>query len=123
MKVFFSIIFCFSVCVGFSQKKKQIKLEQRIAKDKELYGFTPVRAVNGEINIVFPGGIVPTFFSSSDSFFEQKYDVIFIGQDCVHYQSHEEEIAYNNIMFEYLDRHYGTSWRKEIRQDAIGLNE
>jgi hypothetical protein len=76
----------------------------------------------GEINLLLPGGIVGAPYHLSDTIFEKKYDVTFIRQGCVRYPG-ENQNEYNGEMFKYLDETYGRGWRKEIRDDVIGLKK
>lgn len=75
------------------------------------------------IKILFSGGFggMPNFKNKSDIQFQKKYKVEFFSQGCVRYGENEDEEGYNKIIFEYLDKKYGTKWRKEIRNDAIGF--
>lgn len=65
------------------------------------------------------GGIVPTIYPDQH-LFESKYGVKYDDygdtpppQECVE--------QYNREIFEYLDKKFGKSWRKEVRKDVVGL--
>ena len=77
---------------------------------------------NNNIRILLPGGLIQETTNANDSLFEQKYHVRFISQGCVRLPG-EDQHAYNQKIFNYLDKHYGRRWRREIRQDVIGLKQ
>lgn len=76
---------------------------------------------NGEINILESSGIAPVFYKS-DSKFSKKYNVNFVEYGCEAI-AWESLYEYNRAVFEYLDKKYGTKWRRKIRKDIIGLEE
>lgn len=77
----------------------------------------------GTAQLLFPGGLggMPDFSSKKDKQFQRKYGVEFFCQGCVHMGPNEDETAYNQVIFAYLDRNYGETWRDELRDDAIGF--
>ncbi len=77
---------------------------------------------NNQMRILLPGGLIQETTNASDSLFEQKYHVRFLSQGCVRLPG-EDQHAYNQKIFNYLDKKYGRRWRREIRQDAIGLKQ
>lgn len=65
------------------------------------------------------GGIVPTFYPDQH-LFERKYGIKYDDfgdvpppKECVE--------QYNREIFDYLDKNYGKSWRREVRKDVVGL--
>jgi len=78
--------------------------------------------LKNNMRILLPGGLIQETTNASDSLFEQKYHVRFLSQGCVRLPG-EDQHAYNQKIFNYLDKHYGRRWRREIRQDAIGLKQ
>ena len=75
----------------------------------------------GKIQLLLPGGIIPAPRLFTDKDFENKFNLKFISQGCVRYPG-ENQTEYNQEVFKYLDEKYGDIWRKEIRNDVIGLN-
>lgn len=75
---------------------------------------------NNNMRILLPGGLIQETTNARDSLFEKKYQVRFLSQGCVRLPG-EDQHAYNGEIFKYLDKKYGRRWRREIRQDAIGL--
>ncbi|MBQ4818612.1 carboxypeptidase-like regulatory domain-containing protein [Aquimarina sp. MMG016] len=75
----------------------------------------------GEINILLSGGIAPVIYQSDEKF-SKKYKLKFVEFGC-EAVSEESLYEYNKIVFEYLDKKYGKKWRKEIREDVIGLKK
>lgn len=75
---------------------------------------------NNNMRVLLPGGIIQLTTTTSDSMFEKKYNVHFLSQGCVRLPG-ENQSAYNQEIFKYLDLKFGQDWRREIRSDAIGL--
>lgn len=76
---------------------------------------------NGKAIIWFPGGIFGLDFSSkADQEFQNRYQVRFVSPGCCRFGDENPE-AYNEVIFEYLDKKYGTGWRDELRRDAKGF--
>ena len=92
-----------SECQGFSREKALIDIKSQQA------------------TILIQGGIV-SVIKMADRDFEKKFKISFRDLGCVIPDKIECLIAYNQAIFEYLDKTYGKEWRKEIRKDAIGLN-
>lgn len=76
-----------------------------------------------DMQILFSGGFggIPDFSSAEDQLFQKRYGVIFHSQGCVHFGTEENESEYNQTIFAYLDKTYGSKWRYELRSDAIGF--
>ena len=95
-------------------------------KQKELMlsGYNKERALSdikmGNITILLPGGIVAAPELSTDVAFEKKYGVRFHSQGCTRFPK-DNEPAYNEEVFKYLDLKFGKEWRDEIRKDAVGF--
>ncbi len=79
---------------------------------------------SNKIQVLFSSGPVGPaleFKSKKDKEFQEKYQVEFYTQGCVHMGEKEDEEGYNRTIFAYLDEKYGPEWRFEIRRDAIGF--
>lgn len=76
-----------------------------------------------DMQILFSGGFggMPDFSKAEDRLFQKRYGITFHSQGCVHYGTEENEAAYNQTIFAYLDKTYGSKWRYELRSDAIGF--
>lgn len=75
------------------------------------------------IRILFLGGFgrIPVFNNKKDVSFQKKYSVKFFSQGCIRMGNNENEEAYNQTIFKYLDKKFGKHWRNEIRKDPIGF--
>jgi len=93
-------------CYAFPQVNKELAL-----KDIQ----------DGKPKLLLVGGIAPIVYTT-DKHFEKKYKVYFSDYGCTPGRQ-ECMLAYNKTIFEYLDKTYGTKWRKEVRQDVIGLHD
>ena len=76
---------------------------------------------NKTISIFLQGGIVPTK-TNSDHDFSKKYSIGITEFGCVGLDRNYS-VAYNKVIFKYLDREFGKTWRSEIRKDMIGFTE
>ena len=57
----------------------------------------------------------------SPNSFEKDYNVCYVSDGAVYYNSPDSIFKYNQIVFKYLDEKYGTKWREEVRKDVVGL--
>ncbi|MCF7567284.1 carboxypeptidase-like regulatory domain-containing protein [Sabulilitoribacter arenilitoris] len=73
----------------------------------------------GKIQFLLSGGIAPVIYSS-DKNFTLKYGVSFYEFGCEAI-SNESLKKYNAVIAEYLDKKIGKKWRKEVRDDIIGI--
>lgn len=70
--------------------------------------------------ILLHSGYAPVVYTT-DKAFEKRFEIKYFDFGCVAGDRLECLIAYNKTIFDYLDKTYGKRWRKEIRNDAIGL--
>jgi hypothetical protein len=77
---------------------------------------------SNELFLLLPGGIVGTTINDIDTVFENLYKIKYLSRGCVR-SGLDNETEYNRTVFTYLDKKYGTSWRKTVRQDTIGLRK
>lgn len=69
--------------------------------------------------LLIVGGIAPTVYPDQH-IFEEKFGVKY--DDYGDVPPPEECLEeYNMVIFDYLDKNYGKSWRKEVRKDVVGL--
>ena len=76
---------------------------------------------NNSIRIFGQGGYAPTAFSRKDSLFEIKYKITYVLYGCESPYTNEEMKEYNLEVGKFLDKHFGTVWRKELHTDVINL--
>jgi len=74
---------------------------------------------NNSVCLFIPGGIVDPRIYPSDTIFELKYNLSYHSNGCVLFEVKE----YNETVFEYLDKTFGSDWRKYVRKDVIGLKK
>jgi hypothetical protein len=74
------------------------------------------------IFLLLPGGFVGTKINAIDTLFENKYNLKYISRGYTRLPN-DNETEYNTTIFSYLDKKYGKAWRKEVRQDIIGLKK
>jgi hypothetical protein len=69
--------------------------------------------------LLLSGGIAPVPSPREDNF-EKRYTVKYhdFGDSP---QSIKCSTAYNNVVFAFLDKKFGKSWRRDARTDVIGL--
>jgi len=75
-----------------------------------------------EAKLLLYGSIAPSI-AQSDKEFKKKFGVTYVifGDDEI--TREECKKVYNRVVFNYLDKKFGDKWRKEVRQDVVGLNE
>jgi hypothetical protein len=75
-----------------------------------------------EAKLLLYGSIAPST-GQADKKFKKKFGVTYVifGDD----ETTREECKkiYNRVVFNYLDKKFGDKWRKEVRQDVVGLND
>lgn len=78
---------------------------------------------DGKPAILFPEGCF-MFDSEKDVEFQRKYHVEFFAPGFFHMiGQNKNKKGYNQVIFAYLDKKYGTAWRYELRADAIGFEK
>lgn len=115
MKTHLSLVLLFVGTIGFGQIKTGMRPEEarKIALDDIAANRT---------QLYLQGGFAPIPYSAAHKAFETKFAVKFNDFGCVAPEKKLVE-AYNFTVFNYLDKTFGSEWRKEIRPDAIGLAE
>ncbi|WP_298538004.1 hypothetical protein [uncultured Algibacter sp.] len=73
----------------------------------------------GQPKLILIGGIAPVI-GFDDSKFADKYGVLYYDYGCTP-PPMECVYQYNHIIFDYLDKKFDKKWRKEVREDVIGL--
>lgn len=75
----------------------------------------------GKPKLLLIGSIAPVIYPKQHEF-EKKYKIRYYdygdnisSQECIQ--------QYNEVVFKYLDKTYGESWREEVRYDVIGFEE
>ena len=113
----------FLVNCSFAQKEINDSVQNQ---EVSISGYNKEKALSdikkGYIKIILPGGIVSATELPNDESFEKKYGVRFTSQGCVR-SFGDNESAYNEEVFKYLDQKFGKEWRGEIRKDAVGLKK
>ena len=71
--------------------------------------------------LLMAGGIAPVVYSEDEDF-ENKYGVKYYDFGCTPPPKECME-EYNETIFKYLDKKYGSRWRKEVRKDVFELLE
>ncbi|MBN2637571.1 MAG: carboxypeptidase regulatory-like domain-containing protein, partial [Bacteroidales bacterium] len=71
--------------------------------------------------LLLVGGIAPVIYRDENKF-EKEYKVKYYDFGC-NAPANECIIQYNEQIFKYLDKKYGKSWRKKVRQDVVGLKK
>lgn len=96
------------------------------APDVLFLGYSGKRAEydlrKGRVIVLLPGGFIGTPLYHEDSLFMEKYHIQYQSLGCI--QMVDDDYAgYNRVMFRYLDRRYGHSWRKRVHKDVFGRKE
>lgn len=73
----------------------------------------------GKINFLVQGGIVSRYVKGQE-LFERKYQLKYLDFGCVIPKDLCLDV-YNAEIAKYLDKKYGSSWRKEVRKDIMGI--
>src|SRR5690606_8960389 len=92
-----------------------------VTDKKEAEKMAELDIENGNPFLLLMGGIAPTIIAT-DPQFEKKYGIYFYEFGCTG-PDNEIIIAYNKILFEYLNKTHGKNWIKEVRDDVIGFKE
>lgn len=98
---------------------------------KELWIFIPVACEvsedvarldiqQGNPRLLLIGGIAPSHVVCQEKF-ERKFHVKYYDFGCTP-PGYACVLAYNKVIFNYLDSMYGAKWRKKVRTDVIGYN-
>lgn len=71
--------------------------------------------------LLLASGIAPIVYTTDETF-ENTYNVYYYERGDVA-PDLGIMIAYNEVIFEYLDNQYGKKWRRSIRKDVIGFKK
>jgi len=74
----------------------------------------------GKARLLVPGGFAPVIYST-DKNFKEKYNIGYNVLGCVDFDNEDCMALYNHTIFNYLDKKYGTGWRRDVRKDVEGL--
>jgi hypothetical protein len=85
------------------------------------FGYSKENALadikNNKMTLIIPGGFISKQIYPKDTIFENKYMIKYRSLGCIVYDVKD----YNLTIGNYLDKKFGTGWRKEVRDDVIGL--
>lgn len=73
----------------------------------------------GKPKLLISGGISPLVYVGQEKF-EEKYGVEYQDYGCIS-PVYNCMVDYNQTVFDYLDQIKGKNWRKEVREDVVGL--
>ncbi len=101
-------------------------------KVKEIWVFLPgTCSVNeqianldikqGQPRLLLIGGIAPAIVVGQEDF-ENRFNVKYFDFGCTP-PDRKCVTDYNKVVFNYLDKAYGTKWRKRVRKDVIGYSD
>lgn len=124
MKIIFTFFLITHFCFG--QNKSDDSFNESGALKTEMSsdcinvkGFADTDIKNNNIYILLQGGISPVVFPK-DKIFEKNFNIRFHDQGCIGSRCSE---TYNQYIFDYLYKKYGTKWMKEIRKDVLGFKK
>jgi hypothetical protein len=89
-----------------------------VLSDKEAKELAKHDIDNGTPFLLLQSGLAPTVYTT-DSLFEAKFQVNYYDHGCIGPTSELIE-AYNQVIFEFLDRNYEKAWRRSVRKDVVG---
>jgi hypothetical protein len=99
-----------------------MSIEKVSAKDIEnidnpKYNFN--KSTEKNVFVIFVSELTSYDFGKEDLAFQQKYNVKYslVGNRQIDYLA-----AYNKLTFKYLNKKFKKAWQKEIRKDAVGLD-
>lgn len=72
--------------------------------------------------IYFLGGIA-SVITKEDLVFAKKYNIYFHDFGCIAPTNFEEYETKNELVFEYLNKTYGSQWQKEIKPSVLGFEK
>ena len=73
-------------------------------------------------NLLIVGGIAPLHYRGQEKF-KKKYGVGYYDFGDLLQCSYRDMRAYNEVIFEWLNQHYGKKWQKDVRPDVVGLGK
>jgi hypothetical protein len=75
------------------------------------------------IKILYREGMISVNFKTSEhKTFEDRFNIKFYTQGCVRTIG-DDEAGYNSVIFDYIDKKYGFSWRLQMPEGVIGLEK
>lgn len=111
MKAFVTFIVVLFTLTGATA---QIKVKQQTPLNKLKQDIK-----NNKITLYILGGIAARVYEG-DADFKKKFSIDFHDFGCLAPPNLDFYTAYNQLVFNYLNKQYGTDWQKEIRSDILG---
>lgn len=101
-------------------------------REKEMWIFLPgtcnvneeianLEIKQGQPRLLLVGGIAPAIVVGQEDF-EKRFNVKYYDFGCTP-PDFKCVTDYNKVVFNYLDKSYGTKWRKKVRKDVIGYSD
>jgi len=75
---------------------------------------------NNQIKLFLSGSVAPTFYPT-DKKFEKAFKLSYDGYSDFKTENIDCYLSYNKVIFDYLDKQYGTRWRESVRADVEGI--
>lgn len=75
---------------------------------------------DGKPKLLLQGGIAPVR-RAGDAAVEKQFNVLYHDFGCVRPADDRCLKAYSQVVFAYLDKKYGKSWRTQVRKDVLHL--
>jgi hypothetical protein len=112
----FVVLVCLTICLNAHAQTKR-ESTCYYTREQALIDISKNTA-----KILIQGGFAPVIYPTDKDFFS-KYKVAYYMFGCVAPEKIECLRAYNQAIFEHLNKSFGPKWQAEIRKDAIGFSK
>ena len=79
--------------------------------------------IKSNTKIIYILGGIASVITKEDLVFAKKYNIYFHDFGCIAPTNFEEYETKNELVFEYLNKTYGSQWQKEIKPSVLGFEK
>ena len=104
--IIITLLFCLTLQAQEKKQNDTIKIE-----------------VNSKTKTIYVLGGIASVLTKEDLAFAKKYNIQFHDFGCIAPNNFKEYETKNELVFEFLNKTYGSQWQKEIKQSVLGFDK
>lgn len=104
--IIITLLFCLTLQAQEKKQNDTIKIE-----------------INSNTKTIYVLGGIASVLTKEDLAFAKKYNIQFHDFGCIAPTNFEEYETKNELVFEFLNKTYGSQWQKEIKPSVLGFDK